>query len=140
MILNKKKLHHLCGMYHLLEHSKYCNFKFWVRNVKCPRLGTKCPGTNCPGTKCPGTKCPTPVLCMSYTLLSHNSHIYSLYDELLDLKNSYNYEKYLMSIVCKRKLCIQRTPFFQILCLQSPPQNDSKMSFMFENNNSGNLM
>ena len=33
MILNKKKLHHLCDMYHLLEHSKYCNLKFWVRNV-----------------------------------------------------------------------------------------------------------
>ena len=45
----------------------------------------------------------------------------SLYDELLDLKNSYYYEKYLMSSVCKRKHCIQRTPFFQILCLQSPP-------------------
>ena len=28
-----------------------------------------------------------------YTLLSNNSHIYSLYDELLDLKNSYYYEK-----------------------------------------------
>ena len=28
-----------------------------------------------------------------------------------------------------------RTSFF--LCLQSPPQNDSKMTFMFENNNSG---
>ena len=36
--------------------------------------------------------------------LLNNSHIYSLYDELLDLKN------------------------------------DSKMTFMFENNNSGNLM
>ena len=45
-----------------------------------------------------------------------------------------------MSSVCKRKHCIQRTPFFQILCLQSPPQNDLKRTFMFENNNSGNLM
>ena len=75
-----------------------------------------------------------------YTLLSNNSHIYSLYDELLDLKNSYYYEKYLMSSVCKRKHCIQRTPFFQILCMQSPPQNDSKVTFMFENNNSVNFM
>ena len=75
-----------------------------------------------------------------YTLLSNNSHIFSLYDELLDLKNSYYYEKYLISSVCKRKHCIQRTPFFQILCLQSPLQNDSKMTFMFENNNSRNLM
>ena len=76
-----------------------------------------------------------------YTLLSNNSHIYSLYDELLDLKNSYYYEKYLMSSVYKRKHCIQRTiSFFQILCMQSPPQNDSKVTFMFENNNSGKFM
>ena len=68
------------------------------------------------------------------------SKYYSLYDELLDLKNSYYYEKYLMNSVYKRKHCIQRTPFFQILCMQSPPQNDSKVTFMFENNNSGNFM
>ena len=74
------------------------------------------------------------------TLLYNNSHIYSLYDELLDLKNSYYYEKYLMSSIYKRKHCIQRTPFFQILCMQSPPQNDSRVTFMFENNNSGNFM
>ena len=74
------------------------------------------------------------------TLLSNNSHIYSLYDELLDLKNSYYYEKYLISSVYKRKHCVQRTPFFQILCMQSPPQNDSRVTFMLENNNSGNFM
>ena len=69
------------------------------------------------------------------------SHIYSLYDELLDLKKSYYYEKYSMSSVYKRKHCIQRTiSFFQILCMQSPPQNESKVTFMFENNNSVNFM
>ena len=75
----------------------------------------------------------------NYTVIKQFSYLFT-YDELLDLKNSYYYEKYLMSSVCKRKHWIQRTPFFQILCMQSPPQNESKITFIFENNNSGNCM
>ena len=54
-----------------------------------------------------------------HCLLSNNSHIYSLDDELLDLENSYYYEKYLMSSVCKENTAFKEPLSFKFFACRA---------------------